>query len=188
VPAERFRAGDVVRVRLAPERKRDGEGNPGLALELGPQAAMVVLDPSRRDILALVGGYGFRLGAFDRSLRAEREPGSSFKPFIYAAAIDSKRYTAATLVNDSPEVFKLWRPQNHEKNKFRGPAGSASSSRKGRSRHRHDSCCRRGTSCWRRWTPNHDNCRARCLRSPNPGSTRRRSTSCSSRHAQSTVR
>jgi penicillin-binding protein 1A len=103
VPAERFRAGDVVRVRLAPERKRDGEGNPGLALELGPQAAMVVLDPSRRDILALVGGYGFRLGAFDRSLRAEREPGSSFKPFIYAAAIDSKRYTAATLVNDSPE-------------------------------------------------------------------------------------
>jgi penicillin-binding protein 1A len=121
VPAERFRAGDVVRVRLAPERKRDGDGNPGLALELGPQAAMVVLDPARRDILALVGGYGFRLGAFDRSLRAERQPGSSFKPFIYAAAIDSKRYTAATLVNDSPEVFKLWKPQNHEKNKFRGP-------------------------------------------------------------------
>jgi penicillin-binding protein 1A len=119
--AERFRVGDVVRVRLAPERKGDGEGNPGLALELGPQAAMVVLDPTRRDILALVGGYGYRLGGFDRALRAERQPGSAFKPFIYATAIDSKRYTAASIVNDSPEVFKLWKPQNHEKSKFRGP-------------------------------------------------------------------
>ena len=119
--AERFRPGDVVRVRLAPERKRDSEGNPGLALELGPQAAMVVLDPARRDILALVGGYGYRLGGFDRSQRAHRQPGSAFKPFIYAAAIDSKCYTAASMVNDSPEVFKLWKPQNHEKNKFRGP-------------------------------------------------------------------
>jgi penicillin-binding protein 1A len=82
---------------------------------------MVVLDPARRDILALVGGYGYRLGGFDRSQRAHRQPGSAFKPFIYAAAIDSKRYTAASMVNDSPEVFKLWKPQNHEKNKFRGP-------------------------------------------------------------------
>jgi penicillin-binding protein 1A len=120
-PAERFHTGDVVRVRLAPERKRDSEGNPGLALELGPQGAMVVLDPTRRDILALVGGYGYRLGGFDRSLRAERQPGSAFKPFIYATAIDSRRYTAASIVNDSPEVFKLWKPQNHEKAKFRGP-------------------------------------------------------------------
>jgi penicillin-binding protein 1A len=118
---ERFRPGDVVRVRLAPERKRDEDGNPGLALELGPQAAMVVLDPARRDILALVGGYGYRLGGFDRSQRAHRQPGSAFKPFIYAAAIDSKRFTAASVLNDTPEVFKLWKPQNHEKNKFRGP-------------------------------------------------------------------
>ena len=118
--AERFRPGDVVRVRLAPERARDDEGNPGLALELGPQAAMVVLDPARRDVLALVGGYGYRLGGFDRSQRAHRQPGSAFKPFIYAAAIDSKRYTAASVVNDTPEVFKLWKPQNHG-NKFRGP-------------------------------------------------------------------
>jgi penicillin-binding protein 1A len=118
--AERFRPGDLVRVRLAPERKRDSEGNVALALELGPQAAMVVLDPLRRDVLALVGGYGYRLGGFDRSQRAHRQPGSAFKPFIYATAIDSKRYTAASLVNDSPEVFKYWKPQNHDA-KFRGP-------------------------------------------------------------------
>jgi penicillin-binding protein 1A len=119
--AERFKAGDVVKVRLAPERKHDGEGRPGLALELGPQAAMVVLDPARRDILALVGGYGYRVGSFDRSQRAHRQPGSAFKPFVYAAAIDSKKFTAASIVNDSPEVYKLWKPQNHEKDNFRGP-------------------------------------------------------------------
>jgi penicillin-binding protein 1A len=119
--AERFKPGDVVRVRLAPERKHDSEGHPGLALEMGPQAAMVVLDPARRDVLAMVGGYGYRLGGFDRSQRAHRQPGSAFKPFVYAAAIDSKHFTAASIVNDTPEVFKLWKPQNHEKDSFRGP-------------------------------------------------------------------
>ena len=59
-------------------------------------------------------GYDYRLGGFDRSQRAHRQPGSAFKPFIYATAIDSKRYTAASVVNDSPEVFKLWKPQNHD--------------------------------------------------------------------------
>ena len=92
-----------------------------MALELGPQAAMVVLDPATRDILALVGGYGYRAGSFDRSQRAQRQPGSAFKPFIYAAAIDSQRYTAASVVNDSPEVYKLWKPQNYDKDNFRGP-------------------------------------------------------------------
>jgi penicillin-binding protein 1A len=121
--SERFQPGDVVRVRLAPERKSDSEGRRALALELGPQAAMVVLDPARKEVLALVGGYGYRLGGFDRSQRAHRQPGSSFKPFVYAAAIDSKRYTAASIVNDTPEVFSSlgWKPQNHDKNYFRGP-------------------------------------------------------------------
>jgi penicillin-binding protein 1A len=111
----------LIRVRLAPERKRDGKGRLGLALELGPQAAVVVLDPMRRDILALVGGYGYRAGGFDRSQRAHRQPGSAFKPFVYAAAIDSRQYTAASIVNDAPEVYQLWKPQNHEKDNFLGP-------------------------------------------------------------------
>jgi penicillin-binding protein 1A len=116
---DRFRPGDLVRVRLAPERKADKDTP--LALELGPQAAMVVLDPATRDILALVGGYGYRAGSFDRSQRAQRQPGSAFKPFIYAAAIDSQRFTAASVVNDSPEVYRLWKPQNYDKDNFRGP-------------------------------------------------------------------
>ncbi len=119
--ADRFRPGDVVRVRRAPERMREGDKEVALALELGPQAAMVVLDPASRNILALVGGYGYRLGGFDRSQQARRQPGSSFKPFVYAAAIDSKKFTAASLVNDSPEVYRLWKPQNHDRDNFRGP-------------------------------------------------------------------
>jgi penicillin-binding protein 1A len=119
--ADRFRPGDVVRVRRAPERMHEGDKDVALALELGPQAAMVVLDPASRNILALVGGYGYRLGGFDRSQQARRQPGSSFKPFIYAAAIDSKKFTAASLVNDSPEVYQLWKPQNHDRDSFRGP-------------------------------------------------------------------
>jgi penicillin-binding protein 1A len=117
---DRFKAGDLVRVRLAPER-RHAEKELPLALELGPQAAMVVMDPQTHEVLALVGGYGFRPGGYDRSQRALRQPGSAFKPFLYAAAIESGRYTAASIVNDAPEVYELWKPQNHEKEAFRGP-------------------------------------------------------------------
>ncbi len=126
---DRFHPGDLVRVRSAPERRRadaDPKDLP-LALELGPQAAMVVMDPQSKEILALVGAYGFRPGGFDRSQRALRQPGSAFKPFLYAAAIDSRKYTAASLVNDSPEVYEKaagdadWKPQNYEKDTYLGP-------------------------------------------------------------------
>jgi penicillin-binding protein 1A len=131
--------GDLVRVRLAPERdRRDsarGSGDPKtgggsasapeeplpLALEMGPQAAMVVLEPTSRDVLALVGGYDFHIGGFDRSGRAQRLPGSAFKPVLYAAAIESRRFTAASVLNDAPDVYDRWKPQNYEKEEFRGP-------------------------------------------------------------------
>jgi penicillin-binding protein 1A len=118
---DRFKVGDLVRVRSAPERRRGSGKELLLALELGPQAAMVVLDPHSHDVLALVGGYGYRPGGYDRTYRALRQPGSSFKPFLFAAAIESGRYTAASLVNDAPEVYNLWKPQNYEKEEFRGP-------------------------------------------------------------------
>jgi len=123
--AQRFSRGDLVRVRLAPERgagRGDAAAGPRpLALELGAQAAMVVMNPQTREILALVGGYGFRQGGFDRSRRARRQPGSAWKPFVYAAAIESGRFTAASIVNDAPEVYDLWKPSNYEKEAFRGP-------------------------------------------------------------------
>jgi penicillin-binding protein 1A len=119
--SDRFVAGDLVRVRLANERPHAEGGPLPLALELGPQAAMVVLDPATRDVLALVGGYDYHPGAFDRSQRAQRQPGSAFKPVFYAAAIEAKKITPATIINDSPEVYALWKPQNYEKEEFRGP-------------------------------------------------------------------
>jgi penicillin-binding protein 1A len=118
---ERFKPGDLVRVRLAADRPHT-EGRPfPLVLELGPQAAMVVLDPATHEILALVGGYDFHSGGFDRSLRANRQPGSAFKPIVYATAIEAKKITPATMLNDAPEVYDLWKPQNYEKEEFRGP-------------------------------------------------------------------
>jgi len=117
---ERFKEGDLVRVRLT-DRAHGDDGPLPLALELGPEAAMVVMDPQSHEVLAMVGGYEYRPGAFDRSQRAHRQPGSAFKPMIYAAAIESHRITPATLINDSPEVYALWKPQNYEKEEFRGP-------------------------------------------------------------------
>lgn len=118
---ERFEAGDLVRVRARIEPDPDLQGPTPMQLELGPQAAMVVLDPSTGQILALVGGYHFEAASFDRAQRAARQPGSAFKPFVYAAAIDKGQFTAASIVNDAPDVYDLWKPQNHEKETFRGP-------------------------------------------------------------------
>ena len=68
--ADRFKPGDLVRVRLAEDRPHTEDGPLPLALELGPQAAMVVMDPPTREVLALVGGYDYHAGGFDRSQRA----------------------------------------------------------------------------------------------------------------------
>jgi penicillin-binding protein 1A len=119
--ADRFKPGDLVRVRLAEDRPHTEDGPLPLALELGPQAAMVVLDPTTREVLALVGGYDYHAGGFDRSMRAHRQPGSAFKPVIYGAAVEAHRITPATMLNDSPEVYQQWKPQNYEKEEFRGP-------------------------------------------------------------------
>jgi penicillin-binding protein 1A len=125
--ADRFKPGDLVRVRLAADRPRvAGEPLP-LVLELGPQAAMVVLDPTTRDILALVGGYDFHAGGFDRAERARRQPGSAFKVVLYGAAAEAGKLTPATIINDSPDTYRLdnsgnlWKPENYEKDSYRGP-------------------------------------------------------------------
>lgn len=89
------------------------------------EAALVALDPSTGAIESLVGGFNFKKSKFNRATQASRQPGSSFKPFIYAAALN-KGYTLATLVNDAPIVVDdpsqagLWRPHN-DNQKFNGP-------------------------------------------------------------------
>ena len=89
------------------------------------EAALVALNPSNGAIEALVGGFEFQHSKFNRAVQSGRQPGSSFKPFIYAAAL-SKGYNLATLVNDAPIVIddpsqaNMWRPHN-ENLTFNGP-------------------------------------------------------------------
>lgn len=89
------------------------------------QGALVALNPKNGAILAMVGGFDFDQSNFNRVIQAERQPGSSFKPFVYAAAL-AKGYTLATLINDAPVVVNdpseemLWRPQNDTR-RFYGP-------------------------------------------------------------------
>jgi penicillin-binding protein 1A len=118
-PSEVAQVGDLVRV----QRQADHS----LKFSQVPQAqsALVSLDPKNGAIRALVGGFAFEQSNYNRAMQAKRQPGSSFKPFIYSAALDSG-YTPASLVNDAPIVFvdeyldKVWRPKN-DTNTFLGP-------------------------------------------------------------------
>ena len=82
--------------------------------------ATVVMDPHTGRILALVGGFSFAESQFDRALQARRQPGSSFKPIVYAAALDNG-YTPASIVNDAAiEIDQgngqgIWKPDNYDK-------------------------------------------------------------------------
>ena len=90
------------------------------------QSAMVVLSPNDGAVKALVGGFNFQLSKFNRAVQTQRQPGSSFKPFIYSAAF-SRGYTPSSIINDAPIALPdpakpggLWTPQNDD-GKFRGP-------------------------------------------------------------------
>jgi len=89
------------------------------------QGAFVALDPIDGATIALAGGFDFNMSKFNRAVQSKRQPGSSFKPFIYSAALENG-FTTATLVNDAPVVFDdkeletAWRPENYSR-KFHGP-------------------------------------------------------------------
>lgn len=88
------------------------------------EAAFVAMAPNNGAILALVGGFDYERSSFNRVVQASRQPGSSFKPFIYAAGLENN-FTAASIFNDTPVVQDDpnnddWRPQNYTK-EFYGP-------------------------------------------------------------------
>ena len=130
-PSERFAVGDVIRVRVAKKKKKKKKKRRKarkakhserlVALARGPEGAVVVMDPRSRRVLAMVGGYDSKIAGFNRAVQAKRQPGSSFKPIVYAAALESGAYTPASIINDAPEVYDLWKPQNYKKGKFEGP-------------------------------------------------------------------
>ncbi len=110
--------GDIIRIYK-------DEGNWILGQIPEVQGALTSVRSNDGAIQALVGGYDFHYSKFNRAVQAKRQAGSSFKPFIYSAAL-SRDYTAATLINDAPVVFHdpalegTWRPENYS-GKFFGP-------------------------------------------------------------------
>jgi len=104
--------GDVVYVRA------DSAARHRLSQLPGPEGAFVALDPRDGAVLALVGGYAFERSKFNRVSQASRQPGSNFKPFVYAAALENG-LTLASVFNDAPVVFAddkledVWRPENY---------------------------------------------------------------------------
>lgn len=84
------------------------------------EGALLSVDPSNGYILAMIGGYDFNRSEFNRAVQAKRQPGSAFKPIIYAAALDLG-FTPATILQDSPITFEnqldeeKWRPNNYDK-------------------------------------------------------------------------
>jgi penicillin-binding protein 1A len=118
-PADVVQVGDLIRV------KRSEDGSLLFSQVPVAQAALASLEPNNGAILALVGGFSFEQSNYNRATQAKRQPGSSFKPFIYSAALDNG-FTAASIVNDAPIVFQeagmeeAWRPKN-DNNTFLGP-------------------------------------------------------------------
>lgn len=110
--------GDVIYVHK-------GEKNWELTQIPEAESALVALDPKNGAIEVLIGGFNFQKSKFNRATQSSRQPGSSFKPFVYSAALNNG-YNLATLINDAPIVFddpsqpNLWRPHNVNL-KFNGP-------------------------------------------------------------------
>ncbi|MEM7529581.1 MAG: PBP1A family penicillin-binding protein [Pseudomonadota bacterium] len=109
-----WQPGDVIYV--APDASKEGDWDLRQLPEV--QGAFMAMDPETGRVLALWGGFSFEQSVFNRATQARRQPGSSFKPFVYAAALDIG-YTPATIVNDAPVAVRLnrnetWRPKNSD--------------------------------------------------------------------------
>jgi penicillin-binding protein 1A len=126
-PSTALKTGDVILVKVRgsqefPEKYKGLKKEAVLlfTLEQEPivEGALIAIDVNSGDIKAMVGGYDFSKSEFNRAIQAKRQPGSAFKPVIYAAAVD-KGYTAAKMIVDAPVVFDdpvqelEWRPKNY---------------------------------------------------------------------------
>lgn len=118
-----FKTGDLIRVRV----DKVIEGNTWstvLEQEPGVEGALMVMSPISGKVFAMVGGRDFSMSQFNRCTQAVRQPGSSFKPLIYAAALD-KGYTQSSILIDTPlalpdRAHGLWKPENYDR-EFWGP-------------------------------------------------------------------
>ena len=111
---------DIIYVKKIKKNKWDLKQLPKI------NGSIIVMDPYTGRVLAMIGGFSFKLSEFNRATQAKRQPGSAFKPFVYAAALENG-FTPSTLVLDAPFVMdqgvglKTWKPENYGK-KFYGPS------------------------------------------------------------------
>jgi penicillin-binding protein 1A len=117
--------GDVIYV--APKDPKDLGGTWSLVQIPEVGGAIVAMDPNTGRVFADVGGFSFAMSEFDRAIQAKRQPGSSFKPFVYSAAIDNG-YKPTSIVLDAPIEIEqgpnqdIWKPENYEKENSAGPS------------------------------------------------------------------
>ncbi len=122
-PGDVLKTGDIILVKI----KTNDSDIWGLSLEQKPdtQASLICIENKTGLVKAMIGGRNYRESQFNRAIQSIRQPGSAFKPIIYAAALD-KGYTPASIIIDSPIVFKdterdfTWKPKNYGE-KFYGP-------------------------------------------------------------------
>lgn len=124
-PGDVVGVGDVVYV--APKDPENAAGTWSLMQIPEVGGGLVAMDPHTGRVLAAVGGFSFMMSQFDRAVQARRQPGSSFKPLVYAAALDNG-YKPTSIVLDAPiEIDQgpgkdIWRPENYNKDKSFGPS------------------------------------------------------------------
>jgi penicillin-binding protein 1A len=120
-PEDVWAAGDVVMVERV---ERDGDARWTMRQIPEVEGAFMAMDIATGRVLAMQGGFSFESSVFNRATQAMRQPGSAFKPFVYAAALE-QGYTPATIVLDAPVVVQTgagaWKPQNSS-GKFYGPS------------------------------------------------------------------
>jgi penicillin-binding protein 1A len=115
-----FKVGDIIYVQQLKDKIYELKQLPKV------NGSIVVMDPFTGRVLALAGGFSFKKSEFNRATQAFRQPGSAFKPFIYALALENN-YSPSTLILDAPLVLeqgsdlKMWKPENYGK-KFYGPS------------------------------------------------------------------
>jgi penicillin-binding protein 1A len=117
--------GDVIYV--SPKNAKDLAGAWELMQVPKVGGGLAAMDPHTGRVLAIVGGFSFDISQFDRAIQAKRQPGSSFKPLVYAAALDNG-YKPSSIVLDAPIEIEqgpgkeVWRPENYNKSKSYGPS------------------------------------------------------------------
>jgi penicillin-binding protein 1A len=124
-PGDLLNPGDVVYVRVKESSKKDQALRLSLEQEPLVQGALLCLDPRTGYVRVMVGGRDFSESQFNRAISSRRQPGSAFKPLIYAAALE-KGYTPSTIIMDSPVEYSdpdggtYWAPKNYDED-FMGP-------------------------------------------------------------------